>query len=364
MRMKCYSLFLVLLVASVTTARAAVEKSKVLRKSFAATDQTSVEITSKYGRVDVQTWDKDSVSFLIKVVAQSRSENESQEMIDDTEIRFSATQDFISATTYFEDEGTQLVNAFNKAIRSLNSSAQVKLDVFYTVMMPSSASIEIENKFGDVTVGNKEGNVKVSVSYGKIRLGNLSGYTDVALKFGDLNAQEISRLNLECEYSDLVAYSVENADVSSKSSKLNFHQVTRLRSRTKRDDYTIYKAGSVNASGEYSDFVITELDGSLNFTGKLGNITIHNVKPSFTRINMNCEHSNANLSFDENCQFTMDLNLENGDFAYPMNMLNVTAKRDDGGDETTYFGYVGTNPNPQSVVEIFGDQTDVNVTLK
>lgn len=364
MRMKCYSLLIALLVLGVGAyAEASVDKSKVIRKSFPITEKTTIEVSSKYGKVDVQTWDKDSVSFKIKVTAKSRNEDESQEMIDDTEIRFNANDAFVVASTYFEDEGTQLVNVFNRAIRPF-ANAQTELDVDYLIMVPAANSVQITNKFGDVFIGNREGNVKATVSYGKIRLGNLSGYTDLNLKFGDLNAQEVKRLNLDVEYSDVVAYKVENADVNSKSCKVNFHEVVRLRSRTKRDDYTLYKAGSVNADGEYSDFVITELEGSLNFTGKLGNITIHNVKPSFTRINMNCTHSNANLSFDENCQFTLDLNLEEGDFAYPMNMLSLTEKQDEGQDISTYFGYVGTNPTPDSIVEIFGESTDVNITLK
>ncbi|MGB0431723.1 MAG: hypothetical protein ACPGLV_14715, partial [Bacteroidia bacterium] len=247
--------------------------------------------------------------------------------------------------------------------KSLGGS-QSEVLVNMIIMLPEWANIEINQKFGKVTVAKHLGKLKINTSYCDVKLGDINGYTDLDVKFGDLNIQNAKRINLKSEYADVVIFKAENADIESKGSKLNIHEIGKMRARTKRDDFTIYKGGSINADGSYSDIVVTDLSGSLNFNGKFGDITVHNVEPTFTQITMNCERSNANFSFDSDCAFSLDLNLEVGDLTYPMGMIKVTEKQEEDGEKTKYFGYVGANSKPEAKLEIFGKETDVNITLK
>ncbi len=361
-----YKSFLVLgllILGQQVSASMYIEKRRTLRKSFPVNENTSTEINSKYGTINLMNWDKDSIAFKIEIIGKSKSEDFSQEMIDDTQIIFSANDAFITVNTEFEDEGAQLITTLNKVTKSIGGS-QSEVLVNMTVMLPIWANIDINQKFGDVIVADHTGKLKIATSYCDVKLANMTGYTDLNIKFGDLNLQNAKRLNLNCEYADIVIFKTENADIESKGSKLNIHEIGKMRARTRRDDYTIYKGGSINADGLYSDIVVTDLSGSLNFNGKFGDITIHNVEPSFTQITMNCERSNANFSFDSKCQFSLDLNLEIGDMTYPQGMVNVTEKQEEEGERTKYFGYVGSNSKPNSKLEIFGKETDVNITLK
>ena len=336
-------------------------EEKKIRKSFPVTESTVIEVTSKYGKVDVQTWTVDSVSFSITIKARSKSKDNSQDMLEETNVSFSNTMAYVVATTEFEDEGTQILSTLNSIAGSLSNRTEV-IEVNYVIMVPAANTVEVTTKFGDVYIGNRVGNVKVRSTYGDVKLGNIEGYADLKLKFSDLNAQVFKRLNLDCEYGNIIVFKAENADISSKSCQINLHEVSRLRSRSKRDDYTIYKAGSVNSDGHYSDFVLTELQGSLNFTGKYGQVVIHNVKPTFSSISLNCENSSTNFSFDKECQFSIDLHLRDGDFAYPMSMVAIQEKNQ-GDGEINYYGRVGDSTTPSASVEVFGEDTDVNITI-
>jgi hypothetical protein len=221
-----------------------IEKRKQIRKSFAANAQTEVEINSKYGTVNIMSWAKDSVAFKVEVIGKSKNEDFSQEMIEDTEVRISGDISYIILSTEFDDEGAQLLTTINKVAGSISGSKS-QIEVNITVWMPENLSIKIDQKFGDVIIGNRSGKIEVDASYCDVKIGDATGYTDVSLKFGDLNMQTVKRLNLECEYADVVVFKLDNADVNSKGSKINLHEIGRLRARTKRDNYTIYKAGSV-----------------------------------------------------------------------------------------------------------------------
>lgn len=342
-------------------AGAHVEKKKI-RKSFPVEESTEIEVNTKYGKVDVQNWEVDSVSFIITVVARSKSQENCESMLRQTDVSFSASEAYAIANTEFYDEGTQILSTINSITGAWTHGKTEIIEVNYLIKVPSKNPISINTKFGDVYVGNRTGNLKVNSTYGDVKLGEIGGYADLKLKFSDLNARMFKRVNLDCEYGNIIVFKTDNADISSKSCQINLHEVGRLRSRSKRDDFTIYKVGSVNIDGSYSDIVVTELQGSLNFNGKFGQVIIHNVKPSFTSINLNCEHSTTNFSFDTACEFTIDLHLKDGDFAYPMNMVTVNEKRQ-GESEVNYYGRVGKSTSPTSSVEVFGARTDVNITI-
>lgn len=337
-------------------------EEKKIRRSFPVNEKTVIEVGTKYGKVDVQSWNVDSVSFRITIKAHSKTKLNCLDMLEETDVDFSSTIAYVVANTQFEDEGTQILSTLNSIASSWTNGKTEVIEVNYSIMVPASNPVEITTKFGDVNIGNRTGTVKIEAVYGDVKMGNIEGYADLKLKFADLNAQVLKRLNIVCEYGNIIIFKADNIDISSKSCQINLHEVERLRSRSKRDDFTIYKAGSINSNGHYSDFVLTELKGSLNFTGKYGQVVVHNVKPSFTSININCENSTTNLSFDKECQFAIDLHLEDGDFSYPMNMVEVTEKSQ-GEGEVNYYGRVGTSTSPRSSLEVFGEDTDVNITV-
>ncbi|MBI1185716.1 hypothetical protein GC194_15725 [bacterium] len=340
-----------------------VEKSKKVRKAYPAKEQTELEINSKYGVINVQPWSKDSMVFKITIVGRSKTEEFSQEMIDDTELNFSTLGDKIILNTSLNDEGAAIVTTFNKVASNISGSKS-ELNVNINVFMPAASAIKIAHKFGDIIIGSRSGKIDITTSYSDVKLGEVTGYTNLNLKFGDLNVQNVKRLNLDCEYANVMIFKADNADINSKGSKINFTEVQRLRARTKRDDYTIYKALSVNADGTYSNFVITELRESLNLNGKYDDLTIHSVQQGFTQITMNCERSNANMGFMNTCQFSIDINLELGDFNYTGMAIKVTESEKAEEDSVQYYGYVGSNAKPTAAVEIFGKETDVNFMVR
>ncbi|MGB0431308.1 MAG: hypothetical protein ACPGLV_12605, partial [Bacteroidia bacterium] len=79
-----------ILVAQQVSASMYIEKRRTLRKAFAVNESTSIDISSKYGTINLTHWDKDSIAFKIEIIGKSKSEDFSQEMIDDTQVKFSA----------------------------------------------------------------------------------------------------------------------------------------------------------------------------------------------------------------------------------------------------------------------------------
>ncbi|MCB0738824.1 MAG: hypothetical protein KDC92_15030, partial [Bacteroidetes bacterium] len=61
--------------------------------------------------------------------------------------------------------------------------------------------------------------------------------------------------------------------------------------------------------------------------------------------------------------FQLDIHLEKGDFAYPQNTGKIEEKTTDENTKT-FYGTMGTNKSPSSSLEIFGEDTDVNLTIK
>lgn len=350
---------LVLLILPALTMAGSVEKSKRIRRSFPFKSTDVVEVYAKHGDIRLENWDKDSVAFDVTIRSRHQHENDAERFLDETDVIFTHGAGYISARTDFGTEENGILSSITRMAETITSSKRT-LSIDYTLYLPRKARIELENKFGNVYLANHAGRIQLRLSHGDVKAGNLADYLDLSLSFGDFNGQEITRLNLRSEYADIVLFKVDNADINSKSSKINIQEVNRLRSRSKRDDFSIYKAGSINSDGSYTDFVITVLEKSLYFTGKYGDVIVHNVNESFENIKLNCEHSNASFNFPPNAKFALDVHLEEGDFSFPPNLKGIQTKELNE-EEEHFYGQIGGQGGGS--VEIFGQNTDVNLTI-
>lgn len=342
-----------------------IQNNKRITKGFSITKDATVEIKNKYGDIVVKTWNQDSVKFDIIITSKHEHEDVVADLLENTSVKFSDSRTYLVANTVFEEGGSAILGGLSKLKDIVVDNGKNGLSINYTVHIPANANLTINNRFGDVQLDNLSGNVKTDLWYGDLRLGDMDGYLNATVQFGDLNGHSLQRLNLTAEYADVVIYEVQNADINSRSSKINIQKADKIRCRSKRDDFTIYQVNSISSDATYSNYVISELASNLNITGKYGNITVHNVAHDFDKMSLNTVNSNANFSFADNANFSVDIHLEEGDLSYPQHVGKITEKVVDEEDEKkNYFGTIGTASSPRSSLEIFGDNTDVNISIK
>lgn len=160
---KVISLYNILILCCVfaISLNAQVKEERVETNSFPIGANGQLLINNKYGYVECNVWEKDSVKIQIEVIVNTRKAEDADDLINSIRIDFNQFVDLVEARTVFGDNRKSFLKTYLSKIDPFDNN---KVDVNYTVWLPSSVKLEIENKFGDVLIENRTGDIDITLS--------------------------------------------------------------------------------------------------------------------------------------------------------------------------------------------------------
>lgn len=290
------------------------EKTKVYSKTYPADANDILQISNRFGKIKVNTWNKNE--FKVDVSMKFASEDASlvDEMADGTSIIDSKNGSVVSfrTKTWSNKEGR-------------NNTRQT-MNIDYVIYMPAGNALDIDNKFGSVT------------------LPNLSGKATLKVQFGSLIAQQLTN--------------AQN-DVSIKFSQDNPSTIAFYNGERLKVEFSKFKAGTIDnsaASFSFSDVSIDKLKTSADINVKFGDgLSIGAIDKTMKNLNINASNTKINLDFAQALNFNFDVTTRLGSFNFDDDKVKVITKtpsdEDRGWSQTkTYKGYVGKNNSGPNVV--------------
>lgn len=268
-----YSLVICLLfIATTGWATKQEQKKKYVEKSYSVTNSTKLRIDNKFGEVEINSWEKSEFSIKVEIIGKGRNEERAQRILDaiDIDIR----------------EGSSEIE-FETEIASNKNKNEEGFEINYTVYMPDVNPLEIKNSFGDVTMGNRDGDLKLTVAYGSMKVGDVKGEADLKLSFGSGGVGTLGQSELTVKYSKLDVDGSTKMDLEQGFSDIELGTVGDLELESKYGKVEIEKADKVDAEAHFSGFEIEELTGSLELDcSYLGNFSIERLAKSFTLVDI------------------------------------------------------------------------------
>lgn len=265
-------LILSMLTATVAWSKDQTEKKRVIEKSYDVGPKTLLEIQNKFGRIEINSWEKSEFSIRIEIIGKSRSEERAQRIIDGIDVDIS--------------EGSEQIS-FQTAIAKTKNRDNDGFEINYKISMPEINPLEIRNSFGDVLMGNRGGDLDINVSYGSMRVGDIAGSTDLKLSFGSGEINSIQDGDLTIKYSDFNIESATELELNQGFSDVEIGEVQDLDLESKYGDVEIEKAGSIDADIHFSGFEIEELTGKLEMEASyLGDFRIRRLAKTFTLVDI------------------------------------------------------------------------------
>jgi hypothetical protein len=125
-------------------------------RSFPASRETTLELENKYGKIQVLTWDKDSVSVEVEIFLTESSASKMRKLKDDIKIDFTGTKTYIIAKTVIESESGRLASEL-KSISNTIRGSNKRVEINYLVHVPPQLDVVINNKFGDIYLDDLQG---------------------------------------------------------------------------------------------------------------------------------------------------------------------------------------------------------------
>jgi hypothetical protein len=310
------------------------DRQKIVR-SFPANAETRLDLTNKYGTVQVIPWRKDSVHIEIDLFIESSSTSKLEKLKKSVDFEFTDTKYYITAYTNFGSKGVPFFSDLREIIPSKN---QVKID--YTVHVPPGMNITLSNKYGDIYIDDMKGSVSVNLSNGDIKANSLTGESNISLNFGNGIINELNNAKLNIAYADIEIQKVKQLNIESKSSKIRIHEAGILKTVSRRDKYTVSRVDNLFGESWFSEIWLYRLNEEMNYSPKYGALKVDTISSGFSFINVNTE--NADLQMLKHVDVALQLPEEYGE-------LEVIDQEE---DAIHLKGVVGPFPNPSSQVKL------------
>lgn len=301
------------------------EERKIV-KSFKTNTSTTVEVTNKYGRIQIIPWDKDSVRFEIDLFIKSDNLSRLKKVKNSIDFEFVNTKYYILAKTNFENQYNGLLSELkqlSKEFTSIITGSQYQVKINYQVMIPKYINIKVENKYGDVYTDNLTGDLTLDLSNGNFRANSLSGNNTIYLKFGNASINYIKTGKFNLSYGELEVKEADQLNIDSKSSKITIDNINVLKIKTRRDKIYVTETDFLYGESSFSDIWIYQLNTDMNFTMRYGNLNLESIAPDFNLINLNSKFATLNLFFEAGSGYSVDFNYKNTILNYPEEISKI-----------------------------------------
>ena len=354
-------LLLVVLFAGSANVHAQFTETREFVKRFKVTPKQSIEITNKYGKVELITWEKDSVVFEIRMKVEEKKLSRLDKALNNIDFDFTQSQHYLIGRTIADKNRTQLGSEFLKFKETLlRTDGSITID--YKVWLPATNPLKIENKFGDVYIDDYQGELEIRLSNGKLKAHDFNNHTRLILNFADATVNHMSSGHVESSYSDVYIKQGDQVRYSGKSSKVEIIELNNLTVNSRRDKFRLRRIGLLEADSNFSNFRITDLTERANIRMVYGDLEIENVLSDFENIYIESKSTDINLHFPAESEFEFEINKTKAEVDLPRRMEIVEKEEIDRKEGTLRIkGYFGENPGADEKLYINAISGKVNI---
>ncbi|MGB3546303.1 MAG: DUF4097 family beta strand repeat-containing protein [Saprospiraceae bacterium] len=350
---------LLLLLAAITKPAAAALPSpteltrefvRTTNKDYPLTADGLVELTNRYGEIDIQPWTENRVSLRIRVVVQARSEEAANATFDRINITTSGSSTRVVAETSIGDGSSggimdRIVGWFD------GSSSSNEFKIYYEVRMPRSANLKATARYCDVRSGDLGGAVEADVKYGDLRLGDVGGAATLSVAYGKIVAANLRRtgrvnsrysnvsitsvgdLDLDLRYSEFKIGRAGNVTLDSRYDDGSFGVLNTLRVDAGYGDFKIDELQELTANSNYTEYNIGQLARILDVDTDYGDVTVSRLLKGFTSVKVQSSYSQIHIRMEDGSNYDLDVETSYADVETPSG-FNPRVQIEKGSDHT------------------------------
>jgi hypothetical protein len=355
--MKIYSKISGLLLLTILTVNLAAQEAGCnIRKKYPVVNGTSLKLSNKYGDVNIITSESDSLSICATITIEQDDKEIANKSLTLINIDFRNIRDTIIVETSFEKK------FFSTAYRQGRRSFSVD----YTIELPTDVNVDVTNIFGDISVEELTGIVKLRLSQGtlnakKLTRGNIQPLNSINIDHGNIDADNINWIRMTLRNCQSVSIEKGQAlAINSDFSKIRLGEISSLVSSSKSDNYKIRSVKNMASESSYSGYEIDNLYGRLSSKLTYGSMLVSIPGKEFRNIDILSNSAPVTI-VGQNSSFRADLTVKNAsaDFSaeqYP-DLIKVKSN-----NVTSVAGIAGRDKETKSQIKIVSDHGDV--TLK
>lgn len=280
-------------------------KEKKIKKEYTVNSNALLKINNSYGHLNVTSWNENRIVIEVQVKTNGNDEEKVQRKLDEIDVDFDATASMVSAKTIFNRERSSSWWNWGK-------NNNVNMQINYTVKVPVTNSVDLNNDYGSINLDKIEGVARISCDYGKIIIGELladnnylnfdytSNSTIEYMKSGKINA----------DYSGFTLVKGESVQLNADYTQSTFENIGNVEYNC---DYGSLKAENVKnfqGTGDYLTVRLGKVNGSVGIRSDYGSIKIAEMTKNAGNLEIRSDYTGIKIGFDSAYNFDFEISLE------------------------------------------------------
>jgi len=314
------------------------EVEKTIEKSFTISNTGSLTIDNQFGKIDLITHDKNTVEVVVNITVDANNEDKSLKKLEQIDVVFKSTPNSVEMKTNFGSGKNNFNGSFS---------------IDYTVKAPASLSLDINNQFGDVLIGEWKGNSNIKVGYGTLTAGKLMAEdNELTLEFSKGSVGLINKGNVELSYSD--RFNLDKAkelSIRSSFSDYEIQTVEKLYCRSEYDDVEIENVNRIELDASFTSVKIGKIYIYGDITNEYGSVKIDMISKGFEGLKVENSFAGIKVNFEKDAKFTFECDAEFGDISIPSGS-DVRIDKEDLSDHYLEGKYGSGDNLPNVLIEV------------
>ena len=335
------AVFLLVLIFAHTfiQARPENEQRKEVNKTYQVSPTTSISFTNSFGRMHINTWDKNEVQVNIEIITRASSESKAKDMLDRIKINI-------------DDANPSSGITFKTSLSNTRNSGNQSFEINYTVSMPKNNPLYMKNSFGDTYLADYSGSLTLNESYGNLKAEDLEGENNIDLSFGGGTStiESLKKGNLKVSYSNLQVGLIGQAEVNSQFSNIEIEKAVDISLLSKYGEVKLGEVNSMEATVNFASFKIDKLGKKLILGIEYGgNTSIGQISKDIQLLDIRSSFGPVKLDLPAGLNASIKVKLEFGNLNYDQGNINFN-RIHEGQTSKEYEGKIGDGSSTVNIL--------------
>lgn len=358
-----YKIILLMLVPTLVLAndgrlKGKYNKEKTLKKEFSVNSDALLKISNDYGNLDITSWDENRIVMEIVIKVSGNNEEKVIKKLESIDVQFDSSAQMVSAKTTFNKDNSSW---WDKWSSGWNNNLNMKIN--YTIKMPVSNAVDLNNDYGNITLNKIKGNAKINCDYGQIILGELLG-DDNYINIDYTNNSSIKYMKsgkINADYSD---FEIEKSDKIILNADYTQSKFKAVKDLNYNCDYGGLRVENTSKIVGISDYVSTKIGNvskELNISSDYGSININSLKQSIKNVTVKTDYTSVDVGYEDGCNFDFIIKASYGGIKVDEGL--TVQKKYVKDSKKDYQGYTGTQ-NSGNIVTITSSYGGIKLRKK
>lgn len=284
------------------------EETKTIKKEYRVNADAKVALNNRYGDLNITTWDKNRVEIEVIITVKGDDIDEVEEKLNSIRIEFNASDSFVEATTIFGEKKS------NWSWFGRSKSTNYKIN--YYVKMPKTNSVDLDNDYGSIYLGNLSGKAAINCDYGKIAVGDLTA-TNNTINLDYCSSSSITYMksgNINIDYSKLTIDTSENIKLNADYSTVKFDKAGEINFNLDYGGITVNDGESITGNSDYVSMRFGTVRKKLIIDTDYGSLTVKNLKDGFDKVDITGQYTGIRIGLENGISFNFEIDLQYSSF--------------------------------------------------